>query len=341
MKRFHPYIGFAFLVWALSCTRITDDPTPSQIPFEEQTGPLPELVVAVDSVHLSQTVRFDSIAQGGNFSVQFTPLRFGKIKIVENGKAVQVQMDTGRWEKDSSQYTICKNSVCRAGWMRIKNSGYKPLPVDTTDTLQTGCITLATRTLYMNFSFSLNIRNLFPTGVKGTIDSLSADLYQVSKTNDSTLRYTTNPLSDPDEPNWAFDTIRYKATSLSGQCYKAKIAFILGNTCEPEARDDLFTLPTGNALWAESALTVNDTGCLGQLGNYQTRTPYTPLETWNYGNYKVLNTRFGILTDTLVDNIQHYKYQRTNSSATEDGFTYYFKNLVTGRATKAWVRIKF
>ncbi len=340
MKRIQTFIGFILLSWILSCTRITEQ-EPSKVPFEKQTGPLPLLNVSVDSVQLTQTIRFDTIAQGGNFSVQFTKLSFGKIRIVEDGKAVQLVMDTGRWEKDSTQYTICKNTVCRDGWLKIKNKSYRPVTVDTTDTVTTDCIQLATRTLFVNFSTSLFIKQLFPTGKKGTIlaDSLKTIFYTVSKTSDSSITFIANPIAF--EPMWAWDTIRYQATGSNGQCYKGKIAIVLGNTCEPQARDDVFTVPTGTVIWPETTLTANGTGCTGQTGSYQTRTPFEAPMDWDYGNYKVMNTKSGVLIDTLISGTQHYKYRRSNAAATEDGFWYYYKNLSSGRVTKAWVRIQF
>lgn len=234
------------LLWAFSCTRVTEEP--GVVPFEKQTGPLPLFSVEVDSIHRTQTLRFDSIAQGGNFNLTFTPFRFGKIRIVENGRAVQLQMDTGRWQKDSSQYTICKNAVCRSGWLWVRNKSYVPAPVDTTDTTDTlpvGCITLATRTLYLNFSATLEVKNLFPSGARGTLDSLKAGIYQVTNQGDSSLLYATHPLPDPDEELWAWDTVYYKGHSLSGQCYRGKIAFMIGDTCEAHARPDELSVPTG------------------------------------------------------------------------------------------------
>ena len=138
-----------------------------------------------------------------------------------------------------------------------------------------------------------------------------------------------------------FRSVCYKATSLSGQCYRAKIAIIIGDTCEAHARDDFFFIPTGNALWPETALTANDKGCNNLVGSNQTRTPYLPPLDWEYGNYKSMNTTNGVLIDTLVGGVQHYKYRRTNSLANEDDFTYYFKNLTTSRVTKARVKINF
>lgn len=327
MKRFASYLPLAAIVWSLSCAKITET-GPSVVPFEKQTGPLPELNIAVDSIQNAKTIRFDSIAQGGNFSIQFTPLTFGKIRIVELGRAIQVQMDTGNWQRDSSQYTICKNSVCRSGFMKIRNLGYKPI-------IPSGCIMLPIRTVYAPFSTSLPIKNLFPSGVKGTIDSLKTDRYAVNQTGDSVLQFIAIPI--PETEKWAWDTIWYRATSISGQCYRAKIAVIIGDTNEAHARNDFLSLPSGNALWNQTVLTENDRGSNGLLGSYITRTD----TSFDYGNYKVMSTPNGILTDTLVGGQQHYKYQRTNASAIDDRFIYYFKNLTTGRTTKAWVRISF
>lgn len=338
MKRFHTSIGFIFLAWVLSCTKVSDE-EPSKIPFEKQTGPLPSLNVAVDSVNLSQTIRFDTIAQGGNFSIQFTKLTHGKIKIVEEGKAVQIQMDTGSWEKDSTEYTICKNKVCREGLLKIVNRNYRPKGPDTTDPIPTPCIIINNWTIYVP-AFSSPVQIRVPGIVLG--DSLKADRYSISRTSDSSLSYIANPI--PDDQLWAWDTIRLRFSSLSGQCYRAKIAIVIGDTCEPEARNDVFDIGAATfTMWPAGELVANDKGCNNQIGSYQTRTPYqaNPLADWDYGDNKRMNTRYGILVDSFYNGGPNYAYIRTKPGGTEDGFYYYFKNLLTGRVTTAWVRIKF
>lgn len=327
------YFLFALALSGMACTKIADQQPVSS--FEKETGPLPWLTLSLDSNHLSQTIRFDSIAQGGNFSVQFTSLSHGKIRIVENGQSVQIQMNAGNWKADSSQYTICKSGVCRIGEIRLVNRSYKandtiPNPLDTS------CSELPLRSIYLAFEAVFQVQNIFPFGGKGTIDSIKTQFYPAQNMGDSIIRYQAGGVVLDHKTAW--DTIRYQLKATNRQCWTGKIAVVIGDTCEAHARNDVFHLSSGNALWPESQLTSNDQGCNNLLGTFQTRSQYPDFD---YGNYLQQNTRNGMLTDTLIGGNQHYKYQRTNPSATEDGFYYYFKNLISGRVTKAWVRIRF
>ena len=317
-------------LWVGSCTKVDSYPQPSD--FEKTTGPLPYFNNNLDSNGI-KTIRFDSIAQGGNFSLSFTPLAFGSVRIVEEGKAVQIQMKGGNWSKDSTEYTICKNLTCRKGKIILFNLQYKK--TDTIEPIDTSCSELATRKVYGPFNQLLKIGELFPFAGNGKIDSLKSQLYTVGNQGDSIITFTT--LDVPVDQKWAWDTIRYKLKAKNRKCWTGKLAIVLGDTCEPEARNDIFSLPTGKALWPQNELTANDKSCNNQLGSYITRTA----TEFEYGNYKVMATANGILTDTLVNGSQFYKYERTNTGAVTDGFYYYFKNLTTNRVTKAWVKIIF
>jgi hypothetical protein len=321
--------GLAWILW-VACTKVEDIQLKGK--FETETGPLPQFELFLDSLEPKGSIRFDSIAEGGNFTLKFTPLQFGNIQIVEDGKAVEIQMQNSNWKADSTRYTLCKNGVCREGEIKIKNRFWKA-----NDTIlpppDTSCILMPLRKYYLPFLGSITIKGLFPQ--TGTLQSLKANFYTVVSTGDSSLTYTGS--GGFPEQSWAWDTIRYTGQTQSGRCVKGTIALVLGDTCEAWARDDDFFLPGGAALWPETALTANDRSCGGTLGNHLTRTD----TLFDYGNYKVMNTRAGILTDTLVGGSQYYRYQRTQSGIPEDGFYYYFKNNTSGRVTKAWVRIRF
>jgi len=320
---------FLLLVgWNYSCTQIENQQPLSS--FEKESGDLPAFNIQLDSTRLGQTIRFDSIAQGGNFSLAFTPLTSGKIKIIDNGLAVEIKMPKTNWKTDCTEYTICKNSVCRKGKIVLKNGSFRPEVVDT----NSDCLSLLVRTFYLPFLGSVEVKNLFP-GMLGLIDSLKTDHYSFQKQGDSLVVFVAAGNNQPED--WAWDTLRYRASSNSN-CYLGKVAFIIGDTCEAHARSDVFNLPTGNALWADSDWTNNDQGCNTLLGSYQTRIQYPDFD---YGNFVKTITKAGILTDTLIGGNQHHKYQRMNPSAIEDGFYYYFKNLSSNRVTKAWIRITF
>jgi len=144
-----------------SCYKVEDLQPKSD--FEKSTGELPKFNLNLDTNNLMQIVRFDSIAQGGNFQLSFTPLKFGVIKITEGGKAVEFAMFKSNWKQDSSRYKICKNNVCREGNIIFKNKSFyikEPIDVDSS------CAFLPLRTFNVPFSGSLHIKNLFPTAIK-------------------------------------------------------------------------------------------------------------------------------------------------------------------------------
>jgi hypothetical protein len=317
------------LAWP-GCTEVENQRPVSD--FENSTGPLPLFDLRLDSTG-SKTIRFDSIAQGGNFSLTFTPLTFGKIRIVEGGKAVQIQMEGRNWRKDSTEYTIIKNKTSRKGKIVMINFRYiKP---DSVFPIDTSCQALPVRIIFVPFNVPVEIKNLFPFNGKGKIDSLKTLSYSATKQGDSSIVFTSQGVQA--DQLWAWDTISYQLKATNRKCWRGKIAVVLGDTCESGARDDIFSLPSANALWSETILTQNDRGCSGLLGQYLTRTA----TDFDYGNFKIMPTLNGILTDTLVDGNQFYKYERTNSGASGDQFVYYFKNLNTNRVTKATVKITF
>jgi len=320
------------LLVVLACRKIDDVQPLSD--FEKSKDDLPEFIIEMDSNNLVQTLSFNRIAQGGNFQLKFTPLLHGKIAIGGEGRTIEITMFKTNWKKDSSRYTILKNGVSREGDIVIENKSFRENPVDP----DTACRSFVRSTYYLPFVSSVEIKNLFTGSRKGIINSFKADFWTVSNIGDSVLRFESN--GGVNDQDWAWDTVRYKGTGEDGKCYQSTIAFVIGDTCEAHAKNDVFSVPTGSTIWPEADLTANDKSCTGQLGSYQTRTPYTDIQSWEYGNYKQLATKHGVLTDTLIGT-QHYKYVRTNPSATEDGFYYYFKNLSTNRVTKAWVRILF
>jgi len=318
------------------CTTIENQRPNSD--FENSTGNLPLFDIQLDSSG-TKTIRFDSIAQGGNFAMTFTPLVSGKIKIVEAGKALNIQMDGRNWRKDSTEYTICKGTTCRNGKILLTNVQYKkpdttkiPIIIPPVDT---SCSKLTIRSLNVNFETAGVIKNLFPSNGKGRIDSLKSQTYDIFNQGDSAIIFNTQGVEV--EQKWAWDTISYQLKASDRKCWIGKISIIIGDVCEPGAKDDVFNIPTGKALWNELDLIANDKGCSGLLGTYLTRTSLD----FDYGGFKIMETENGILTDTLILGLQHYKYVKTKPLATSDKFTYYFKNLSTNRVTKALVKITF
>lgn len=321
------FLGWIVLCLA-GCTQV-DDQRPGD-PFEQNTGPLPALSFVTDSTGV-QAISFDSVASGGKYSLEIVPMAFHTIAVAADGKSVLLTPTSSRWHKDSTRYTICKNTRCREGKIVLVNRNFGTTPVDTHS--QTNCTILPVTTYFVPFFGSVEVRNFLPAGATIIPDSIQTDFHQVQNEGDSILTYIA--AGGATSVGWAWDTIRFSAQA-TGQCYRGKIALVLGDTSEPQARDDRFSVPSGSASWPETALTQNDKGLSGTLGNYQTRTAMD----FNYSN-RVMYTSGGTLTDTLVNGQRLYLYTRTAANALHDQFTYYFKNLTSGRITKATVWIDF
>ncbi len=322
-------------LFAVGCKKVED--LQPQSDFEKSKDTLPTFNFDLDSTG-SKVLQFDSIAQGGNFNISLTGFKHCKLKIQNQGKTLLVEATGKNWKKDSSDYTICKNGTCRDGKIRITNRQYinpgeKPNPVDS-------CTYLSVSSRYyegLENQDDFISDNLFPVGITGTLNSISSLNYSATRYNANTILYNTNTGSIPDK--WGFDTIYYSIESVDKKCYKGKIAITIGDTCEISARDDYFLVDNGFRAFPEAELALNDTAC--QIGP----VAYTTRSTKDFGQGgTVKNTVFGSLdenTESVTSSKRLFKYTKTFPSATKDNFPYYFKNLNSGRVTKAWVYLKF
>lgn len=333
--RFVHILVLLFLTLA-ACKPEVEDLQPKS-GFETGTGPLPEYRFEVLPGG-STIVRFDSIAEGGNFTVSFTPLAHGRIRALPGVQGLEIALDTGNWHKDSTNYTISKNAVQRKGWLYFVNKNYVPDTTDDPDPepVDTACSALPNRFIYLDFNTNTLVGSLFPDTFRGRVDSVRAWLYAASiSLSQDRIQYLANPATQ--EQMWAFDTVYYKLKALNRKCFTGKLIMVIGDTCEPQARPDVVQIPvSGTLTFPETLLTQNDRGCNGQTGSYITRTQMD----FDYGNYKIMPTTHGILVDTLIGGNQHYKYTRANPTAREDGFYYYFRNNSSGRTSMAWVRLR-
>jgi hypothetical protein len=284
------YIFLLFTIVFIGCKDEIKDLQPKST-FELSKDSLPPLSFALDSNNLNAKIRFEDIAQGGEFSVSFTPFTYGRIEIIEGGRAVQIAMQQSNWQKDSSIYTICKSGVCRSGVIKLINSSFiKPLDPEPVDSTSFPCFKIPVRTFYIPFDASLKIENIFPQGIKSGIETFSVLHYTLSANADTTFQYFSGGVAH--EQAWAWDTIYYTGKSEWNRCYEGKIALVLGDTCEPSARNDLINVPAGGSIiFSEQVLVANDRGCNNQLGNFITRTD----TEFDYGNYKVMELSNGIL----------------------------------------------
>ena len=333
-----PMVGVLICcLFLLGCNKYEDLQPKST--FETSTDSLQNFDISLKKEG-STIIRFDSIAQGGTYKISFTPFEHCSLQLIEDGKAIEIKGPAYNWENDFSKYTICKNGNCRTGSIYIKNSDYTNPIFDTIDS--NGCIILPLRKFYTFFLTPTLLKNFFPNGVEGRIDTFETKNYTIKRAlNNTNPSYTIlefYALPKPESQPWAWDTVSYKLSGTNGKCYSGKIEIIIGDTCKSLAKADSFTVSNGKIIVNQTELTANDFPCAQPAGLHITRSGTE--ENFNYGNYKVRNTEFGVLTDTLINGQQHYKYVRTKPSARKDKFVYYLKSFNPERVTKAWVYLK-
>jgi len=322
-------------LFGLGCSKVED--LQPQSDFEKSTDSLPAIKFDLDSTG-SKVVQFDSIAQGGNFSISLTGFKHCKLKIQNQGKTILVEAQGKNWKKDSSNYTICKNNHCRDGVIFLTNKQYYKdsviiKPVDS-------CVILPFRHQHSeNFGDQAFISDfLLPPGVNATINTVSVLNFYGYKYSDNLIYYEAKKVGATQK--WGFDTISYTLNGSDGKCYKGKIGILIGDTCEASARDDNFIVTNGYREFLEDEFAANDKDCNGNIS-----LAFTTRSTPAFATATVQNTAsgFGSLDEGTVNQTsikRLFKYTRTNPSATKDIFPYYFKNLNSGRVTKAWVYLQ-
>ena len=316
-------------LFAMGCKKVED--LQPQSDFEKSTAELPTFNIFLDSTG-SQVIQFDSIAQGGNFSVSLSGFKHCKLKIQNQGKTLLLEAQGKNWKGDTSRYIICKNNTCRDGSIFLTNKQY------IVDTGGNGPVDKCVSLIFKSRNYDeinggeIFVDSLFPAGFIGSIRNISSINYVASKFSDVLLLYKVYP-DLINSKKWGWDTIRYDLTALDGKCYKVKIPYTIGDVCEASAKDDNLLVTNGFKLILEDELTLNDKNCAGLA------VPSTTRSGLDFGTKYVQLTQFGRLEDTLIvaGNKRGYRYYKTNPSAIKDKFPYYFRDLITNRVTKAWV----
>jgi len=309
----------------LSCTKI--EQTLPKLPVDTSTAALPKLELKMEGTD-STVLDFSSIiAANEPFSLSFTLFQHGRI-VVRAGNIVRYISNEERWTADSGHYDYCQKGHCRRGFIQIRNSKiFKDSIV----------IPLTNLGPFYLAYFGSKDFNLIPTGRTGKISSIDHNYFtaNIVAPDSVQLLYVAN--GGVQGPYlMGFDDVYYRIKTTGDTVFTGKVSFVLGDTCDAQARPDSFQVSGNQAQWSAGQWVLNDEPCFAPLENFKIRIQVNP-----YGESLSIQTQNGVLVDTLVNGQQVLKYTRTNLAANQDVFPYYLLSNSNNRLTRAWIKLKF
>jgi len=308
----------------LGCTKI--EQTLPKLPADTSTAALPKLELKVEGTD-STVLDFSSIiAADEPFSLSFTPFQHGRI-VVRAGNIVRYISNKEPWTADSGYYNYCQRG-CRRGFILIRNS---KVFIDS--------IVIPQKNLgpfYLTYFQSKDF-NLIPTGRTGKITSIVHNYFTVNIVAPDSVKLLYVANGGVQGPYlMGFDDLYYRIKTIGDTVLKGKISFVLGDTCDAQARPDSFLVSGNQAQWSAGQWVLNDEPCFAPLENFKIRIQVNP-----YGESLNIQTQDGVLVDTLVNGQQVLKFTRTNLAANQVIFPYYLLSNSNNRLTRAWIKLKF
>ncbi len=309
----------------LSCTEI--EQTLPKPPADTSSAPLPKLELSVEGADSALLDFSPIIAANEPFSLSFTAFQHGRV-VLRTGNIVRYISNNERWSTDSGYYDYCQRGNCRRGLIRIVNSQVFSDSV---------VLPLATLGPFYLAYFGSQDFNLIPTGRTGKITSIVHNYFTANIVVPDSMRLLYFAGGGMQGPYlMGFDDVNYRIKTPGDTIFTGKVYFVLGDTCEAQARPDSFQVSGNQAQWTAGQWALNDEPCFAPLEDYKIRIQINP-----YSNFQSIQTPNGVLVDTLVNAQQVLKYTRINLAAREDIFPYYLLSNSNNRLTRAWIKLKF
>jgi len=319
------------------------------IPDDTTTVSLPFLKLAVADTG-SGIIKLDSIIAADEvYTLTFGVLKFGRIVLENAGRTVRYVSSAKGWKIDSTDYEICRKGRCRKGIFRVTNVNFK---VDSVVNPEDSVIVPEDTIINPGDTNASQLPNLGPVYVEsfGSADVSVSQLGFNGKFISIKHSYYTTNIQGADSSsilyfaggggtvgNFGFDDVFYTIKTTGGEIKKGKIEFIIGDTCEAQARNNSFTLTGNSSQWQASVWFENDKPCSFTENQFKLRLKLNP-----YGLPYSMATEAGIVTDAVsIGNQQYFKYKRTNTSGNTDTFFYYLQAGSNNRISRARILLKF
>ena len=321
-------LGLTALFW--SCGR-TDDPN-QVLPADTTKTDFKPLIIKLDTTTGGAVVHLDSLVNTDKpFTIQFTPMRFGAIRIDAANKLLVYMPNTTDWTRDSTTFQLCQTQNCRKGTIIVTNPRKKKTIVYT-------CIDIPWLSpLMVTDQQAATQRTVLAAGGGAKITDISNRFYraEVNPLDSLKITFTASGAAQ----YWAFDDVTYTVKKDNGECLQGGFAVNIGDTNAIQARKDYFTLDSNYHLFSAADLHLND---WGQGGSIRVEPERLSLgfDGDNSRQHRI-DTYNGSIRDTLIGNSNYFIYERTNLSGRADEFTYYHVAKFTLRISRAKVVIRY
>jgi len=283
-----------------SCSKIKqDEPVMPKDPFET---PISLIRMSADSTGTSEiSISELHINQSKAFTISAKGFKFGDIELKDQSTLQYRVRLNQKWSSDSGEVEVCQQgNRCKNGFIKVMNINKKTLPevplsseikwLKGTALPDLPVVVVAELTLK-------NIQNLNGMAEIGsTIDSIwgffhTADIIS----NQKVIRYfpgggIANGLG------LVNDRIFYRIKRPNGQFYRGMIPILIGDPCQPKARQDEILVPNSGGFIDYTRLSPNDTGCLNLAARPIVNMR---LEVKPYLGNRTIKTQFGTIQDSL------------------------------------------
>lgn len=326
MNRIISFWMLAFLgMWAFSCHRVEE-----QEPFfpeDTLTSSLPTLFRSVSDYEKIQ-IRIDSlVARDVNLSLKMGKPLYGSLSLMAGGQGLEYTPQVSNWHKDSVDYQLCRGIYCRPGRLVFFNLNYTP-QADTILLPPIGPV-------YLNFLGTFQ-QNLLPAGQAGKIKFVRHRFFSsfIQGPDSTSLLYYSGGGSSAF--SYGFDDLNYYIQTQAGKWYKGYIEFVIGDTCQFQAKSDLFFMSGDSLHLPASTLLANDVDCNGAINQGLVRIKIPP----DYGDETSLTTAKGKWIERGAGSSKQISFVPHPGSFQSDSIRYYLVSPFNQRISRAWLKVK-
>jgi len=320
-------LGLTALFW--SCGRVDD---PNQVlPADTTKTDFKPLSIRLDTTTGNAIVHLDSLVKTDKpFTIQFTPMRFGAMRIDAAKRLLLYVPNTTNWTKDSTTFDLCQSQNCRKGTIVVTNPKKK--------TVFYTCVDIPWLSpLMVSGQNATTQRTVLAAGGGAKITAINSRFYNVEVNPQDSLKITFSATGAVQY--WAFDDVTYTVKKDNGECYNGGFSVNIGDTNAIQARKDYFTLDSNYHIFSTADLHLNDWGDGGSIRVEPERLSLG-FDADNSRPHRI-DTYNGSIRDTTIGNSIYFIYQRTNLRGLTDEFTYYHVAKFTLRISRAKVVIRY
>jgi len=292
----------ALVLWmfiSFSCNEIKkEEPILPENPFVKPIG---SIQLVFDSLTGFATLPISALHldKSKTFTFEAKDFIHGSFDLANDSQLVYIPKPLEIWGEDSGTLKVCQGVNCKNGFLKIRNPQVIPnpdTPIVITIQWLKGTPLPDMPELKVGDLGSTRITNFDGLQEAGAeLDSVGA-LYTAQIRAD---KVSINYLPGGGLANGlglVNDRIFYRIKRSNGQFYRGTIPILIGDTCQPRARQDVVVVPNSGGFINHSSLEANDIGCPPTISPRP--TVIRRLDVRPYTGSRTINTRFGTIKDS-------------------------------------------